>query len=234
MRLLVFQHTPGETAAAFETHAKAAGDAVHTVHLYLDQPIPDLAQFDALLVLGGPMDVWQHDLYPWLNTEIAAIRAWIALQKPYLGICLGHQLLIQAMGGSCRVMATPEIAVSDVVINDSANDPLLSGLPHTFAALHWHGVEADILPPGATILASSADCTVQAIHVPPCAWGLQFHPEIEPGTATGWMHDVGNRQAAIDWLSSEAAALELVADTEAHTTGFVERSQSIYTAFRTL
>ncbi len=178
MRLLVFQHTIGETAAAFAIHAQAAGDDVHTVHLYLDQPIPDLTQFDALLVLGGPMDVWQHDLYPWLATEMDAIRDWIALQKPYLGICLGHQLLVQALGGSCGVMTEPEIAVSDVTLSNTAKDPLLAGLPPSFAALHWHGVEAKTLPVGAKVVASSASCDIHAIHLPPSAWRLQFHPEI--------------------------------------------------------
>lgn len=231
MRLLVFQHTPGEPPAAFAVHAAKAGDVVDVVHLYQGASIPDFDGYDALLVMGGPMDVWEEDAHPWLVAEKAAIREWVGTGKPYLGICLGHQLLIEAMGGSCRPMATPEIAVTDVTL-DAPSDPLLQGLPNTVSAMHWHGVEADRLPEKAHVLGATPGCPVQAVRVGPKAWGLQFHPELEPGTVTLWMQDAGNLTCASDWLGSEAAAWQFVKDAEAKAHQFLETSRQIYGALR--
>lgn len=232
MKLLIFQHTVGENASAFLTHANTAGDTVTTVHLYAGDPIPDLSAFDALLVMGGPMDVWETDAHSWLIDEKIAIRAFVETGKPYLGICLGHQLLAEAMGGTCAKMNVPEIAVADVTLAGAHADTLLGALPPNFQAMHWHGVEVTDLPSDAQILATSAGCANQAIRVRKNAWGLQFHPELEPGTLTGWMQDAGNFQAAVDWLGSETAAWDFVnaAEREAH--GFMDRSAIIYTAFR--
>ena len=150
MRLLVFQHTPGEHPAAFADHAQAAGDTLTIIHLYRDAPIPDLAAFDALLVMGGPMDIWDTDEHPWLVPETAAIADWITSGRPYLGICLGHQLMIAALGGRCARLTVPEISVSE--ISRIASDPIFDRLPQSFPVLKWHGVAAASLPPDTTCL----------------------------------------------------------------------------------
>jgi len=232
MRLLAFQNTPGEPPAAFSRHASAAGDTVHIVRLCDGGPIPDGADFDALIVMGGPMDVWEEDAYPWLAPEKTAIRNWVTTGKPFLGICLGHQLLVEAMGGTCRSMQTPEIAVSDVT-RLAADDPLLAALPDHFPAMHWHGVEADALPDNTCVLARSAGCDIQAVRVDDNAWGLQFHPELEHGTVTKWMDDKGNIDCATDWLGSTEAAWDFVKQSEARADSFLETSGQIYQAFRT-
>ncbi len=231
MRLLVFQHSAGEPPAAFGAHAVAAGDEVTLVRLFAGEPIPPLDAFDALLVMGGPMDVWEEAAHPWLIPEKAAIRDWVRAERPYLGICLGHQLLAEAMGGCCARMETPEIAVSDVVVTEP--DPLLDALPRQFPAMHWHGVEVTSPPPGATLLGHSAGCATQAMRVGPRAWGLQFHPELQPGTITQWMADPANIACATDWLGSTDAAWDFVRASEAQAEGFVARSAALYAAFRT-
>ena len=232
MRCLAFQHTPGEPPAAFASHAAAAGDTLDVVKLYDGQTIPDFDEHDTLLVMGGPMDVWDEDEHPWLATEKAAIRDWVSTGKPYLGICLGHQLLIEALGGSCRKMPVPEIAIADVSLTDVTNDPILSTLPQSFPAMHWHGVEADVLPQDTTTLGFSSGCDVQAVRHKTTAWGLQFHPEIEPGTLTSWMQDAGNLAGAASWLGSEDAAWDFVRDGEARADQFLTLSRQIYAAFR--
>ncbi|WP_052068532.1 glutamine amidotransferase-related protein [Thalassobacter stenotrophicus] len=102
------------------------------VHLYRDDPIPDLAPYSHLMVMGGPMDVWEVEANPWIPAEIDAIARWVQTGHPYLGICLGHQLLAEATGGACAAMQTPEIGVTPIQRTDAAKDPLLGALPRRF------------------------------------------------------------------------------------------------------
>lgn len=169
-------------------HLSRAGFGLTTVELDQGEPIPDLDRFDALVVMGGPMDVWHDDEHPWLVTEKAAIRHWVSeLARPYLGVCLGHQLLAAALGGVVCPMLHPEIGVMDVGLTAAGeHDPLLSALPPNFPALQWHGAEVARLPVGTVALATNAHCAVQAMRVGPAAWGLQFHIEASAPVVAEW------------------------------------------------
>lgn len=230
MRLLVFQHVEHEPPAAFADLARAAGDTLHVVRFYLGEGIPDLEGFDALLVMGGPMDVWQVDENPWLANEIAAIATWVGAGRPYLGICLGHQLLATAMDGECAAMATPEIGIAPV--ERQQEDPLLAALPRRFGAMQWHGVEVTRPPEGTAILAANSQCAVQAMRIGTCAWGVQFHPEITPGLVTGWMRDPANWRCAVDWLGAEDLARDFGAAAEAHVPDALSQSAAFYGVLR--
>lgn len=236
MRALIFQHTAGEHPGAFSRHIAAAGDTAHAVHFHKGDAIPEFAGFDALIVMGGPMDVWDEDAHPWLVAEKRAIASWVQGGRPYLGVCLGHQLLVEAMGGKCAKMAVPEVGVMPMALTAAGGaDPVLSRLPgprDTLRVMQWHGVEAARLPDRATLLAENANCAVQAIRVGTRAWGVQFHPEITDDLCAYWMTDPANRAAAIKWLGSAEAADKFAADSAAHVPSALKNSAALYEGLR--
>ena len=229
MHCLVLQHIDGEHPAAFGDHIVAAGDTMVVVRLHRGEKIPNLDVFDAMIVMGGPMDVWETAQNPWMIAEKAAIAQWVGAGRPYLGICLGHQLLIDAMGGECAMMETPEIGILPITLG---NDALFDGLPTRLPVMQWHGVEAVKLPDNTAILASSDGCKVQAARVGDCAWGVQFHPEIQEGLVTTWMKDQANHDCAVSWLGSENAANEFAKDSEAHVPDALKQSAALYAMLR--
>lgn len=226
MRLLVFQHTPGEHPAAFADHARNAGDRLTVVHLYRGDPIPDLSCFYALIVMGGPMDVWDTDEHPWLIAEKAAIGEWVLAGRPFLGVCLGHQLLVEALRGTCARLTNPEISVSDITC--TAPDPIFDRLPDRFPVMKWHGVAAETLPEGTTVLAASKACPVQAIRVGSCAWGVQFHPEITDTVIADWLNDPANMGCAFEWLGGKQAARQFAKDSIAYVPDALIQSVALY------
>jgi GMP synthase-like glutamine amidotransferase len=187
-RVLVLQHHPDEHPGSLGPLLEDAGLALTTVELNEGAAIPALEPFDLMLVMGGPQHVWEESEHPWLVAEKAAIRRWIAeLGRPYLGVCLGHQLLADAMGGRVRRMETPEIGVIEVERTPAgAADPLFGRLPAQLPGLQWHEAEVVEVPVGATVLAENAFSPVQALRVGPRALGVQFHVEVGADTIPKW------------------------------------------------
>jgi GMP synthase-like glutamine amidotransferase len=188
MRILVFQHVPVEHPGFFRQLWRENGDEWHAVELDEGQAIPDLSDFDLLVVMGGPMDVWQEDIYPWLGPEKAAIRYWVKnLGRPFLGICLGHQLLAAALGGAVGLMDRQEIGVSEVALTEAGRqDPLFAGFAARLETFQWHSAEISQLPDDAEVLAENSLCSVQAFRCGAHAYGLQYHVEITPSTTAEW------------------------------------------------
>ncbi|MCW3064918.1 MAG: Glutamine amidotransferase class-I [Solirubrobacterales bacterium] len=153
-----------------------------------EEPAPR-GEHDAVVVLGGSMNVDDERDHAWLAPEKALLRDLLARGTPILGVCLGAQLLAEAAGGEARRAGAPEIGWHAVTReDDAADDPVLGALPPRFEAFQWHSYEA-LPPPTARTLARSEAC-VQAFRIADRpAWGIQFHAEVDHATAQGWTRD---------------------------------------------
>ncbi len=207
-RVLVFQHMELARPGIFRDCLRADGIEWDVVALEAGGAIPALEDYDALLVMGGAPDVWQEAEHPWLRPEKQAIRTAVQeLGMPYLGICLGHQLLASALGGEVRPAKTPEVGVFEVELTEAGRGhPLFAGLPATTRFLQWHGAEVVAPPAGATVLATSSACAVQALAIGERAFGLQFHAEVDGPTLADWFADPSNTEALILRLGTDGAA----------------------------
>ena len=188
VRIVVFQHAKVEHPGMFRNLFREDGYAWDVVELDRGDAIPDLAPYDLMLVMGGPQDVWQEFEHPWLAEEKAAIRRFvIEMQRPFLGVCLGHQLLAAALGGAVDIARTPEVGIMTVELTSAGRaDPLFSDMRSPMTVLQWHSAAVSALPEGATVLASSEHCAVQAFRYGARAYGLQYHVEITGDTVDEW------------------------------------------------
>jgi GMP synthase (glutamine-hydrolysing) len=152
------------------------------------QPPADPFGYDAVLVLGGAMNVDEGDRHGWIAEEEALLQELLAREVPLLGLCLGGQLLAAAAGAQPRRASQPEIGWHQVEVTaEGEGDPLLAPLAPAFEALQWHSYEFP-LPPDAIPLAHSEVC-LQACRLGERAWALQFHPEVSRKDAMHWIDD---------------------------------------------
>ena len=178
------------------------------------------------------MDVWDEALCPWLQPEKEAIRCWVEdMRKPFLGVCLGHQLLAEALGGRCTRQSSPEIGILEVSLTPAAvNDPLFVGIDSPVRCLQWHSVAVTELPPDATVLATSPVCECQAMRVGQNAWGIQFHVELEPATIPEW-GDVPAYAEALEATLGPGAMAEMESAAEPHFAGFRRNAERLLANF---
>src|SRR3954452_665320 len=156
-RVLIFQHMDHDNAGRFMDFFAEDGFQPKAVRLWEGQAIPSLSGFDLLLVLGGAQDTWQTEDYPWLVAEKEAISEWVGgLAKPYIGLCLGHQLLADALGGEVGLAAHSEVGVKDITVTGAGREhPLFAGLSGSHKVVQCHFAEVKKLPAGAAVLAAS-------------------------------------------------------------------------------
>jgi len=180
MRLHAFYHVPFEDVGSIKAWAAEKGHELSSTSFFAGETPPPVSEYDMLVVMGGPMSVYDEKEHPWLAVEKKAILAAVAADKIVLGVCLGAQLLSVALGGTVSRNPVPEIGWFKVEMTpEGLAEPALAGFPQSFYAFHWHG-DVFSIPPGAVHAASSAACANQAFVYKHKAVGLQFHLETTP------------------------------------------------------
>ena len=229
MKLLVLQHAEAEHPGIFRKFLREDGHDYDAVELDAGEELPSIDGYDGLWVLGGPMDVWQEDEHPWLAAEKACIRDAVEGRGlPFLGLCLGHQLLAEALGGSVGPSRTPEIGVMDVQLTEAgATGVIFDGFPEAFPCLQWHSAEVTKVPAGADVLATSPACTVQALKWGPRAYSAQFHIEIEADTVTNWNMIPEYADALVKAMGSDGPA-QLERDLDANIEALNSLAERLY------
>jgi GMP synthase (glutamine-hydrolysing) len=172
-------------------------------------PAAEIASCDLLIVLGGPIGVYETEAYPFLTDELAAIAARLSAKKPTLGICLGAQLMAAALGGKVAPGPAKEIGYAPLSLTDAGRASPLAVLDGV-EVLHWHGDAFDP-PPGGKNLAFTQICPRQAFLLDSYALALQFHVEVEPAALEAWLigHTVELGKAGIDPRKIRAQAASL-------------------------
>ncbi|PSB46825.1 amidotransferase [Cyanosarcina cf. burmensis CCALA 770] len=179
MRIHYLQHVPFERLGSISTWITDRNYSLSSTRLYADDPLPTVNDFDWLIVLGGPMNIYEEDRYPWLIAEKQLIKQAIEKDKIVLGICLGAQLIADALGARLYSGQHKEIGWFPIETTEAVQQSkVLEFLPSELTVFHWHGDTFE-LPKKAIRLAYSEGCANQAFLYGDKVLGLQFHLEVD-------------------------------------------------------
>jgi GMP synthase (glutamine-hydrolysing) len=186
--VLVFQHVAHEILGTFHPLLKKARFRIRYVNFGRKSHRPvQIERYDGLIILGGPMGVYEADIYPHLREEMAYIQEAVRLDKPVLGICLGAQLIAAALGAEVSLHHSREVGWYDLdVTKEGESDLLLGELKGAGRIFQWHQ-DTFCLPKGAVLLASSEKCSHQAFRVGEKVYGFQFHLEVDEAMIARWL-----------------------------------------------
>lgn len=206
-RVLALQHCwddpPGYLGEILQEH-----DIACEIVKVDEAPVPaDCTPYDALIALGGPQHAADDDKYPYFIPEKALIRQAVEQDIPYLGICLGAQLLARALGAPVTRHTMIELGFFDVQLtNEGKADPLFQGLPGSQLVFHWH-MDTFGIPAGGVRLATSENTLNQAFRLGRRAYGTQYHIELAPGMLDTWLQYPAYHQEIISILGPGAPQL---------------------------
>jgi GMP synthase (glutamine-hydrolysing) len=207
-RIHCFQHVPYEDLGVIQTWADNRGDAISATSFFKGQHPPDPEQYDWLVVMGGPMGVYDDTDYPWLKLEKLAIEAALGASKVVLGICLGAQLIADVLGAEVRPNANKEIGWFPVYLcNEILDHPVAELFPPQWISFHWHG-DTFGLPNGARLIASSVGCRNQGFIYGDRVIGLQFHMEMTEQRVQSLLNNCRHELTDSMFIQSEAEILK--------------------------
>jgi len=217
-----FQHVPFETPGFIDKWAAHHGYSQSATRFFDGQKPPDLDAVDWLVILGGPMGVYDEADYPWLVEEKKAIKEALAGGKVILGICLGAQLVAESLGALIRPNLYKEIGWFPIYLESRALDlPIADVLPPQWEAFHWHADTFEI-PDGARLLASSAACRNQGFVLGDRVVGLQFHLEMDRTAAETLLQNCAAEMVPDDYVQTSHEILAADAPF-AETCGLMEK-----------
>ena len=236
MEVIVLQHIKIEDPGYIKDLMLNDGVNLTTVELDEGEKIPnDLNKFDAMFCMGGPMDTYMEDQYPWLIDEKKKIKEFVVtLKKPYLGFCLGCQLLGEAVGGNVVKSNPSEIGIMDINFSaEKNNDSLFSSFPNKIKSLQWHSYEVDNLESNkdVVILASSPITKYQIFKYQNHAYGIQFHIEIKDTTVNEW-GCVPEYKSALEKQLGEGALEKFDKEAKSNMSQMNNYSEILYTNFK--
>ncbi len=211
MRIHSLQHVAFEDIGSMANDFRARGYALSSTHWYRGDAAPALDEFDALIVMGGPMGIYDEALYPWLADEKILIKQAIGAGKIVLGICLGAQLIADVLGAKVTRNPHKEIGWLPITIDPAAaTHPIAQVFSRYPVVFHWHG-DTFALPPGAVHLARSEGCANQAYVYQEKVYGFQFHLETTSESARALIEHCGED---IDGSRYTQTAQEILASDE--------------------
>lgn len=194
---MVLQHVECEHLGVFEGLLIQRDVSYRYVKLYEGESIPDLGPYSGVVLLGGPMNVYEEKEYPFLRQEDSLIKSALRRGMPLLGVCLGAQLIAKAAGARVYRGRQKEIGWYTLYLTPEAGlDRLFSGLNAEMTVFQWHGDTFDI-PEGGVRLAGSSLFPNQAFLVGAAAYGLQFHVEVSAEMVRDWTERYGDELAAL-------------------------------------
>ena len=190
MKFLVLQHINIEHPGIFLKFMREDNIQIDTIELDENEKIPSVSKYDAMIFMGGTMDTWQEKIYPWLKIEKENIHNFVSVKKkPYLGFCLGCQLLGEVIGGKVVKSNPPEIGILDIQMSsDYSKDHVFGDFNSSIKALQWHSYEVQDLESNhdVSLLGSSSTTKYQIFKYKEHAYGIQFHIEIKDNTVSQW------------------------------------------------
>ena len=238
MKIIILQHIKIEDPGYIKDLMIKDGSELTTIELDEGDKIPqDLSTYDAMFCMGGPMDTWMEKDYPWLIEEKKRIKEFVVeLKKPYLGFCLGCQLLGEIIGGKVVKSKNPEIGMLNINFSENKNDDLLfSEFSEKITSLQWHSYEVQDLDNNddVTLIASSPETKYQIFKYKSHAYGIQFHIEVKKTTVGEW-GCVPEYKSALEKELGEGAVEKFDKEAKINMTSMNNYSEILYKNFKKL
>ena len=238
MKIIILQHIKIEDPGYIKDLMIKDNCELTTIELDEGDKIPhNLSNFDGMFCMGGPMDTWMEKDYPWLKEEKKKINEFVVnLEKPFIGFCLGCQLLGEVLGGKVIKSNPIEIGMLDIHLDNSkSDDKIFSTFPNSIQALQWHSYEVQELEnnKNVTIIGSSPTTKYQIFKYKDHAYGIQFHIEIKDNTVEDW-GCVPEYKKALENTLGEGALKKFNSDAKKNMQNLNRYSKIIYENFKKL